>query len=99
MPICDNCGYRWSRRDVWKKLSVQARGACPSCGTMQYVTAESRKRGSMYMLLVFLILIAQALFDLPLSWSIMMLFALFFILMIFVIPRVYKLTSEQEALY
>lgn len=53
----------------------------------------------MYMLLVFLILIAQALFDLPLSWSIMMLFALFFILMIFVIPRVYKLTSEQEALY
>ncbi|MBM7696702.1 TIGR04104 family putative zinc finger protein [Salimicrobium jeotgali] len=99
MPICDHCGYRWRRRDVWRKLSVQARGTCPSCGTMQYVTATSRKRGSMYMLLVFLILIAQALFDLPLLWSITMLFALFFILMIFVIPRVYKLTSEQEALY
>ncbi|WP_347861829.1 TIGR04104 family putative zinc finger protein [Salimicrobium sp. PL1-032A] len=99
MPVCDHCGYEWKRTDVWKKLSIAARGTCPSCGQMQYVTAKSRKRGSMYMLLVFLILIAQAVFDMPRSWSVAMLFALALVLMIFVIPKVYKLTSEQEALY
>ncbi|SDJ56329.1 TIGR04104 family putative zinc finger protein [Salimicrobium halophilum] len=99
MPVCDHCGYEWRRRDVWKKLSVQARGTCPSCGQMQYVTAKSRKRGSMYMLLVFLILIVQAVFEIPLWGSIAMLFALAFVLMTFVIPKVYELTSEQEALY
>ncbi|SIS54911.1 TIGR04104 family putative zinc finger protein [Salimicrobium flavidum] len=99
MPICDQCGHPWSRKDVWKKLSIQARGTCPACGKMQYVTASSRKRGSKYMMIVFLILIAQAVFDIPLWGSIAMLFALFFILMIFVIPNVYKLTSEQEPLY
>ncbi|MFC3418072.1 TIGR04104 family putative zinc finger protein [Salinicoccus hispanicus] len=68
MTRCSSCHENWSASSVLKRYTAIAPGmACPSCGQMQYLSEKYRKRSLMAMLLIPLLMLIPAFFDISIA--------------------------------
>ncbi|KKB33283.1 TIGR04104 family putative zinc finger protein [Bacillus thermotolerans] len=99
MPICQHCGHPWSRLETIKaSFTLGAAMTCPNCETKQYLTPQSRKKGTYFSLLVPVFLLVTSL--LGLGWLSFFLYigtvsAAFY----FFYPPTVELTDEEKPLW
>ncbi|MBB2479389.1 hypothetical protein H5P36_04245 [Bacillus sp. APMAM] len=47
IPICQQCGYKWSWKETFVKMfTFKNKLRCPSCDSFQYVSKKSRNQFS-----------------------------------------------------
>ncbi len=95
MPICQSCNKKWTWIQTIKRMF---RLKCPYCGSKQYESAPSRKKGSLFILFVLLPLPINILLDLSISMAFII--AIIVALIIFSLyPFVLKLSNKEESLF
>jgi len=95
MPICKNCGEKWTWKQTIKTLF---RLKCPHCYKRQYESASSRKRTSMISLIPLIALPINALLNLP--WWMVGVLMLPMIAVIWIIyPYLIEISNEEEPLW
>ncbi|TWT08365.1 hypothetical protein FQV26_11290 [Planococcus sp. CPCC 101016] len=99
MPTCKSCGIRWSWKQTMK-ASWKFSGAmnCPHCQSSQYATPKSKQRMTYINWLVLLPLPFSTIWDIPLSYTIMMMSSLI-IVDLSLIPKMIELSNEQKPLW
>lgn len=63
LPVCANCGAMWTHKLGLKKAFRNEKTACPNCGEENYQTRKSRKKTSLFQLLIPVMIIAANLFE------------------------------------
>lgn len=95
MPICENCGQKWTWTQTIKTLF---RLRCPHCNKKQYETASSKRKGGMSALLPLFLLPLNALTGS--TWLTTIVLIIAGLAIIFgVYPFILKLSNEEEALW
>ncbi|CDQ40023.1 MULTISPECIES: TIGR04104 family putative zinc finger protein [Virgibacillus] len=92
MPICQNCGEKWS----WKQtIRTTFRLKCPYCGKKQYESASSRTRAGVFVLIPIVFLPINAWLEISVSASLIIaIFISFLVLGLY--PFVLSLSNEEE---
>nr|WP_147535964.1 TIGR04104 family putative zinc finger protein [Bacillus marasmi] len=99
MPICQNCGTKWSWFSSIKKLLTFRKSMkCSHCGKIQYQSASSRNTTSLVILFPLITIPITVLFDLSLI-SIFLLDIPLFFLSLLIMPLFLKLTDKDEPLW
>ncbi|MCA1010533.1 TIGR04104 family putative zinc finger protein [Halobacillus halophilus] len=99
MPVCKNCKEEWRWIETIKKSLTLATGmTCPYCGKKQYLTAACRKKSSLSILLIPLVMLIAILFDNSSP------FFLFFligtgVLVVCIQPFIMELSDDEEPLW
>ncbi|MGP4074674.1 TIGR04104 family putative zinc finger protein [Halobacillus sp. K22] len=99
MPVCKNCKEEWTWGETMKKSFTLATGiTCPYCDRKQYLTASSRKKSSLSIFLIPLVMFISLLFD---NSSPLFLFFLIAIaaLVMSLQPFIMELSNEEEPLW
>ncbi|MFB4166936.1 TIGR04104 family putative zinc finger protein [Virgibacillus sp. JSM 102003] len=92
MPVCHNCGRKWT----WKQtIKTMFRLKCPHCGKKQYESASSRIRGSVFVLIPLILLPINAWFEFSIG-TVLILAIIFAFIMIGLYPFIIKLSNEEE---
>ncbi|WP_461179156.1 TIGR04104 family putative zinc finger protein [Virgibacillus ainsalahensis] len=93
MPICQNCGEKWTWKQTIKTLF---RLKCPHCYKKQYESASSRLRSSALSFLPLVVILPiNVLFDFSVSTALII--GVIFIFFIFgLYPVILKLSNEEE---
>lgn len=98
MPYCENCGTEWNWADSLK-IGFTNNRKCPNCGERQYVVPNNRLRTYLLTMLPLIILIiASNYFDFSTQLTIAIA-AVFFIIMMGVLPYTVKLSNKQKPLW
>ncbi|REB05245.1 hypothetical protein DVB69_15950 [Sporosarcina sp. BI001-red] len=63
LPACANCGTIWTHKLALKKAFGNEKTSCPNCGEENYQTRNSRKKTSVFQLLMPLIIIMANVFE------------------------------------
>ncbi|WP_409292880.1 TIGR04104 family putative zinc finger protein [Peribacillus sp. SCS-37] len=97
MPICQNCGNKWSWFYTLKQLLTFSKSLkCNLCGTVQYESKSSRYTTISFLLpLVIISIIISIVFDLSLS-TVGFLSVALLIIVIFLLPFSLKLSNKDE---
>ncbi|WP_342780883.1 TIGR04104 family putative zinc finger protein [Bacillus marasmi] len=99
VPICQNCGTKWSWFSSIKKLLTFRKSMkCSHCGKIQYQSASSRNTTSLVILFPLITIPITVLFDLSLI-SIFLLDIPLFFLSLLIMPLFLKLTDKDEPLW
>lgn len=99
MPTCQTCHKEWGwKQTVRKSFTLDTGMTCPYCGEKQYVTAKARKRNSLTVLLIPLILLISFVFDISLILRLVLLVTVG-ILMIGTYPFFIELSDKEEPLW
>ncbi|TLS37111.1 TIGR04104 family putative zinc finger protein [Pseudalkalibacillus caeni] len=99
MPACQNCGYTWKRKETTlKMLTFKSSYRCPNCLQKQYLSAETRKRSSLYSLPFFLIIPFLAAFNIHFSVT-LVIAVVYLVFYISYLPFTIKLSNENEPLW
>ncbi|SFG68457.1 cxxc_20_cxxc protein [Halobacillus alkaliphilus] len=99
MPVCKSCKEEWTWGETMKKSFTLAAGiTCPHCEKKQYLTASSRKKSSLSIFLIPLVMLISLLFD---NSSPLFLFFLIGIgaLVMSIQPFIMELSNEEEQLW
>ena len=100
MPNCASCEYKWScRYTLNKAFSFKDGIKCPNCGMEQFITPESRKRGSVISLITLPVLILPSLFVDVNSVTSFSIAGGLFILVLILIPFSIELSNGNETLW
>ncbi|MFC4559341.1 TIGR04104 family putative zinc finger protein [Virgibacillus kekensis] len=92
MPICQNCGGKWT----WNQtINTIFKLKCPHCGNKQYESASSRIKGGCFALIPLLILPINAWLDFSVGTA-LILAAIFAIIVLGMYPFILKLSNEEE---
>lgn len=95
IPVCQSCKKEWTWKQTIKRTF---RLKCPHCGSKQYESASSKKKGSLFILFVLIPLPINVLFDLSISVA-LVLSVIVALIMISIYPFVLKLSNEEEPLF
>ncbi len=102
MPICTNCHHPWTRGELWKaSLTLKQSMTCPHCGAEQFQTKESRKKGSLLLLIIPLgMLISFVANGLGWGWwSLILYLAVVVAVYVYFFPKTVRLTDTEEPLW
>lgn len=92
MPICQNCGNKWT----WKQtIKTIFKLRCPHCGQKQYESTSSRIRSGIFGLLPVMLLPVNAWLDFSVGVVLPMVVMLVLIILGFY-PFILKLSNEEE---
>ncbi|WP_093137204.1 TIGR04104 family putative zinc finger protein [Salinibacillus kushneri] len=96
MPICQNCGYCWRWKEAFRKnFTLDIALNCPSCGEKQYPSSKTRKKASLFTIL----LPFPLLLNIFLPFSPFVLFTLLFgmpVILLFYYPFFMELRNEEK---
>ncbi|WP_380659901.1 TIGR04104 family putative zinc finger protein [Salinicoccus sesuvii] len=96
MIRCSSCHESWNIRAVLKRCTTLSPGMeCPSCGQMQYLSDRYRERSLMIMMLIPLLMLIPAFFDIPIMAMSILIFATFIVIGIIHIFTI-ELVSEAD---
>ncbi len=99
MPTCQHCRHQWSWKQSFKKSFTLGTGmTCPYCGEKQYLAARTRKRNTIFPLIIVTLIMLGNLFFGPSS---VFLFALLGFIPLFfgIYPFLIELSNEEEPLF
>ncbi|MGP4108945.1 TIGR04104 family putative zinc finger protein [Virgibacillus sp. L01] len=92
MPVCQNCGEKWT----WKQtVKTMFRLKCPHCGEKQYESASSRIRGGVFVLIPLVLLPINAWLEFSIG-TVLILAIIFAFIIIGLYPFIIKLSNEEE---
>ncbi|TFJ91211.1 TIGR04104 family putative zinc finger protein [Lentibacillus salicampi] len=92
MPICQNCGNKWT----WKQtIKTIFKLRCPHCGQKQYESTSSRIRSGIFGLLPVMLLPVNAWLDFSVGMVLTMAVMLVLIILGFY-PFILKLSNGEE---
>lgn len=96
MPVCKNCGNKWSWKQTLKKtaFSFDSETICPYCKEKQY-EASSRKRNIALTLTIIILILMDKILGLSLNSTIIFALIVCFIF-IGISPFLVKLSNEKE---
>ncbi|MGM7636672.1 TIGR04104 family putative zinc finger protein [Bacillus sp. Hm123] len=98
MPVCQHCQQKWSWTYTFKKMfTFKNHMICPHCQHHQFITAKSRRKLSVCNSLP-LIWLPLAAFGLSIA-TIMVIELLAFMIVLFIMPTLYKLSNQEEPLW
>lgn len=92
MPICQNCGKKWTWKQTVKTIF---RLKCPHCSKKQYESASSRIRSSVFMLIPLVLLPINAWLGFTVGMA-LVLAIIFAIIIIGLYPLILKLSNKEE---
>ncbi|WP_174615481.1 TIGR04104 family putative zinc finger protein [Virgibacillus ihumii] len=92
MPICQNCGEKWSWKQTFKTIF---RLKCPYCGKKQYESASSRTKSGAFMLIPLVLLPINAWFEFSVG-TVLLLATPLFLITFGLYPFILKLSNEIE---
>ncbi len=95
MPICQNCGKKWTWKQTMHSLFKLK---CPHCCEKQYESASSRKRTTMISLIPLISLPINVLFNFPWWMVVVFMIPMLAILSIFY-PFMMEISNEEEPLW
>ncbi|KGP89952.1 hypothetical protein N780_07655 [Pontibacillus chungwhensis BH030062] len=99
MPICNNCGNKWSWSTSLKMGFQFQRGVtCKFCGEKQYQTQASMWKTSLYSMIPILLLPVVILLNLSVLLS-LTIFLIPQLIVIAMYPYTLELSTEQEPLW
>ncbi|SEQ36368.1 cxxc_20_cxxc protein [Virgibacillus subterraneus] len=92
MPVCQNCGEKWT----WKQtIKTMFRLKCPHCGEKQYESVSSRIRGGVFVLIPLVLLPINAWLEFSLG-TMVILAIIFASIVIGLYPLILKLSNKEE---
>jgi|SRR5699024_101688 len=98
MPTCQNCGEKWTwSQSVKRSFQLGGGMPCPYCGDKQYYSARMRKRSSITLFIIPLILLGNLFFGLSIITVIILLSII--PIYTFLFPFFMELSNEEEALF
>ncbi|WP_174612859.1 TIGR04104 family putative zinc finger protein [Virgibacillus ihumii] len=99
MPTCQNCNYKWSWKQTFRKSFTLDTGmGCPCCGEKQYPTTDSKKRFGRWLFIPPFTILLSLLFDVPTPLVIGMIIVVS-ILLLCMYPYTVELSNQEEALW
>ncbi|WP_338025379.1 TIGR04104 family putative zinc finger protein [Caldalkalibacillus thermarum] len=99
MPVCQNCGERWTWNQTFKRMFTLATSMrCPYCEKKQYLTTKSRRRSSFCGFVPPLTLLLPIIFDASSLTTIIILIGTS-LLMIGIWPFFIELSNQEEPLW
>ncbi|WP_100009818.1 TIGR04104 family putative zinc finger protein [Lentibacillus sediminis] len=99
MPICENCGGKWSwKQTVKKSFTLDTGMECPHCGKKQYQTVKSKKRSAPLLFIVTLPLLLNLLFDIP-GVVLLSLFPVIFVVLMSTYSFLMELSDKEEFMF
>jgi CXXC-20-CXXC protein len=93
MPICQNCGEKWTWLQTIKNMFKLT---CPYCGKRQYESGSSRRISSSIHIVPLMVLLPM---NIWLDFSVIttsIIFIIFVLLFLGLYPYMLKLANEQE---
>ncbi|MDQ0215402.1 CXXC-20-CXXC protein [Oikeobacillus pervagus] len=99
MPICQNCQSKWKWKEtLLKSFSFSYGWTCPYCQHIQYVSAKSRKKASVFTTLPILLWFPLTIFHVPIS-VILVIELIAYVMVLLLVPRLYQLRNKEEPLW
>ncbi|MCG1008971.1 hypothetical protein J4760_02770 [Salinicoccus sp. ID82-1] len=96
MIRCSSCHENWSVSSALKRYTAIAPGmACPSCGQMQYLSERYRERSLMMMLLIPLLMLIPAFFEISIVAMSLLILAAFIAIAVIHLFTI-ELSGDQE---
>ncbi len=96
MTRCRNCGDNWNVRATLKRYTTSTPGMpCPSCGEVQYLSREYRERSMLVTLLIPLLMLIPAFFNIPVVAMAILFVAAFTAIAVIHLSTI-ELADEQE---
>lgn len=87
---CSSCHENWNTRAALKRYTTLSHGMeCPSCGQMQYLSDRYRERSLMMMLLIPVLMLIPAFFNISIMAMSLLIFAA-----LIVIASIHLFTTE-----
>lgn len=99
MPTCQSCHKEWSFGETFRKsFTLDTTLTCPHCGEKQYITTKSRKRMSVLVFFIPLIMLLRLVFTLSPLLTIILFVGI--TTMIFIsYPYLTELSNEEQPLW
>ncbi|HWI48225.1 MAG TPA: TIGR04104 family putative zinc finger protein [Rummeliibacillus sp.] len=99
MPICQQCGYKWSWKETFVKMfTFKNKLKCSSCDSIQYVSKKSRNQLSLFGFIPSLILVPLVSFGVPKGYIVAFGLVAYALLSIW-IPFLIKLCEKDEPMW
>ena len=99
MPKCQNCGYKWTWKETFKKMfTFRNRLTCPSCEEVQYISKKSRNQLCLFVMSPFLIWIPLVSFNVPVQ-NVLTVQLISYFIVIMSMPFLYQLSTEEEPMW
>ncbi|GMN99369.1 TIGR04104 family putative zinc finger protein [Parageobacillus thermoglucosidasius] len=99
LPKCCKCNHEFSWGSVFRiSLKFSQEIKCPKCGTKLYLTMKSRQKMSLTTSMPLVISLVLQAFGLPFKFT-MLIFLLFLVLAMIVVPFVYSFVDKEEPLW
>ena len=100
MPTCQTCAIRWTWFETLKRSSFALGGkmTCPYCNNVQYVSAQSRKRNSLFSFLIIIPFFMNLFFDLSFM-TVVIIAVIIGLVAIGINPLFMTLANEEEPLF
>ncbi|MBM7585131.1 CXXC-20-CXXC protein [Bacillus pakistanensis] len=99
MPVCQNCGFKWSWRETFIKMfTFKNKLLCSSCNAHQYLSKKSRNQLSLFAFLPFLIWIPLVSSGVPFGYVLTLEFILYALVLVYM-PYLYKLSNIEEPMW
>jgi len=99
MPTCQSCHHEWSWSETFRKsFTLDTALTCPHCGNKQYITKKSRKRTSLLVFSIPLIMLLRLIFSMTPLISIILFVGVGLIVFIS-FPYLTELSNQEEPLW
>lgn len=96
MPHCQNCGYQWNWKDMFK-LNLKGKQECRNCYTVQYASGKSNFWSYMLFLIPFVLVFNSVRIYLEAGWAILtLIFLVHLTLASLLIPLLLKLSNTKR---
>ena len=96
MPHCQNCGYQWNWKDMFK-LSLKGKQECRNCHTVQYPTYQSHFWSFMLFFIPFILVFNYLRIYMEVGWLLLILFFIVYISIAYLlIPFLLKLSNTKH---
>lgn len=98
MAICQNCGYKWTWRETFKRMfTLKQKLKCPNCESNQYLSKKSKNQLSFFTVIPF-IWFPLVMLGVPITYVFIIELVIGFILL-GVAPYFYKLSNQEEPMW
>ncbi|PFG14502.1 TIGR04104 family putative zinc finger protein [Bacillus sp. es.036] len=98
MPICQNCGYKWSWRETFVRMfTLRQKLKCPNCEGFQYLSKQSKNQLTFFTVIPF-IWFPLVMFSVPYNY-VLIIELIFCVISLGVAPYFYKLRNQEEPMW
>lgn len=99
MPRCQNCGFQWDWKDMFK-LSLKGKQECRNCHTLQYPSRKSNFWSYMLFLIPFILVSNYFIVYREAGWLfLLLLFLVYVTLASLLIPFLLKLSNTKYTIW